>query len=216
VRAALERARELGYLGDRPVEAQIAHSVGFARVVEEQLGSEPPQFLDLGSGGGIPGLILAERWPGAGAVLLDVNQRRARFLTEHVGSLGWEERVAVVSVRAEEAGRDPRYRGSQPVVTARSFGLPAVVAECGGPLLRVGGILVVSEPPLDQERDLPADRAEVGHLDRWPSEALAELGLRPAAFESAQFSYQVLRQETPCPPRYPRRTGVPEKRPLYR
>jgi 16S rRNA (guanine527-N7)-methyltransferase len=216
LRAALERARELGYLGERPVEAQIAHSLGFARVVEEQLGGQPPQFLDLGSGGGVPGLILAERWPTAGAVLLDANQRRARFLTEQLRSLGWEERVTVACVRAEEAGRDPRYRGSQPVVTARSFGLPAVVAECGAPLLRVGGILVVSEPPLDPARDLHADRADVGHLDRWPAEALAELGLRPAAFESAQFSYQVLRQQAPCPPRYPRRTGVPEKRPLYR
>ncbi len=172
--------------------------------------------MDLGSGGGVPGLVLAERWPAAGAVLLDANQRRARFLAEHVGSLGWEERVTVACLRAEEAGRDPAYRGCLPVVTARSFGVPAVVAECGAPLLQVGGILVVSEPPVGRRPHPGGDEAEVGHPGRWPLEALAELGLRPLAFESGRFSYQVLLQEAPCPPRYPRRTGVPEKRPLYR
>jgi hypothetical protein len=51
--------------------------------------------------------------------------------------------------------------------------------------------------------------------DRWPADKLAELGLERAERLEAAFTYQVLRQRSLCPSSYPRRTGVPAKRPLY-
>jgi 16S rRNA (guanine527-N7)-methyltransferase len=126
-------------------------------------------------------------------------------------ALGWAERVQVVRGRAEDVGRLPIWRASQQAVVARSFGVPAVVAECASPLLRAGGYLVVSEPPAPQARS----GVEIGHPDRWPAEALAELGLRPVHFHQADFGYQVLAQVGECPDRFPRRTGVPAKRPLF-
>lgn len=95
---------------------------------------------------------------------------------------------------------------------ARSFGAPGVLAECAAPLLQVGGLLVVSEPPLEQ---VPEERSEVGHPDRWPVGPLAELGLGLAGFIHAGFGYQRLRQQSPCPERFPRRDGMPAKRPLF-
>ena len=89
------------------------------------------------------------------------------------------------------------------MVTARGFGPPAVTAECAAPLLAVRGRLVVSEPPEEDDR-------------RWPTKALAELGLRPSGrLEQAFARFQVLRQEQLCPVTFPRRSGVPAKRPLF-
>lgn len=151
-------------------------------------------------------MILVSDWPHGDAVLLDSNRRRAGFLAESVAQLGWSDRVRVVGARAEEAGRDPTLRGAFTLVVARSFGPPAVTAECAAPLLHVDGLLVVSEPPR------PAQGAEA---DRWPAPGLAPLGLVPLGVWRGQFGYQILRQATPCPDRFPRRVGIPGKRPLY-
>lgn len=167
----------------------------------------PGTWLDLGSGGGLPGLVLAWHWSRSRAVLLDANLRRTDALQRAVAALDWAGRVRVLRARAEVAGREPEWRRSQQVVVVRSFGPSAVVAECAAPFLEAGGHLVVSEPPA---------RGDVsGHPDRWPAPALSELGLRPLHFSQGDFGYQVLVQTHPCPDRFPRRTGVPAKRPLF-
>jgi 16S rRNA (guanine527-N7)-methyltransferase len=156
-------------------------------------------------------LVLAWRWPDQPAVLVEASLRRSRALERAVTRLGWSERVTVLRDRAEEVGRSGRWRASQQAVVARSFGAPAVVAECAAPLLAPGGILVVSEPPPDRHRR----DATAGNPDRWPPGPLAELGLEPVGFFQGEFGYQVLTQDHACPNRFPRRTGVPGKRPLY-
>jgi hypothetical protein len=90
-------------------------------------------------------------------------------------------------------------------VTARSFGAPAVVAECGAPFLTIGGIMVVSEPPGDREGQ------------RWPSEDLASLGLQPSTRTrfNDSYGYQVLVKVAETADRFPRRVGIPTKRPLF-
>jgi len=170
--------------------------------------------MDLGSGGGLPGLVLAQHWPGSEAVLLDASERRTTFLSWAVRSLGWEERVRVVRARAEEGGRFPDLRGTFDVVCARSFGSPPVTAECAAPFLAPGGLLVVSEPP-EPHPVPPFENVEAGQ-GRWPREGLAALGMEPLISVRARFGYQVVRQISPCPERFPRRAGVPVKRPLYR
>lgn len=194
----LERSRELGFLGPGPVDAHVGHALGFAEVV----GSAPAAVVDLGSGGGVPGLVLASVWPEATFVLLDAAERRTAFLHEAVEALGWAHRVSVVRARAEAAGRDPKLRGRFPVVVSRSFGPPPVTAECAAPLLAVGGRLVVSEPP-------EVDTAEA----RWGG--AGQVGLELVERRQAGAGYAVLRQARPCPDRFPRREGVPGKRPLW-
>ena len=200
--AVLDRSRSLGFLGPGSLRVQAEHAAGFAEVV----GRAPGRLLDLGSGGGIPGLVLAERWPETEVVLLDAAERRCRFLEESVADLGWPDRVRVVRARAEDAGRREDLRGGFDLVVARSFGTPAVTAECGAPFLRVGGELLVSEPPAD-----PLG----GKTERWPAEGLALLGLRPAGSWERPFHYRAFEQAEPCPDRFPRRVGIPAKRPLF-
>lgn len=221
--AALGEARELGFLGEAPLEAQVDHAVGFAAAAATGgLAGAPGAMLDLGSGGGIPGLVLASAWPDTTVVLLDSNERRCEALRRAVRENGWDSRVRVVQERAERAGRDPALRGAHDLVVARSFGPPAVTAECAAPFLCAGGLLVVSEPPVP---DPPSEASSAatdggrhrvtGHPGRWPAVQLEDLGLVPVCFHQAPFGYQVLRQMEPCPERFPRREGIPAKRPLY-
>jgi len=197
-----EEARRLGYIGPGDLDNQMVHARGFATAYAAvEAGQRPGHVLDLGSGGGLPGLVLAEEWPGARVTLVESSRRRSDFLRRAVdrGRLG--DRVTVLEGRAEQLGRDPAWRQRVDLVVARSFGSPAVTAECGAPFLRAGGWLVVSEPPAEQ--------------DRWPAEALAQLGLSGPVFVRQDFAFCALRQDEPCPERFPRRVGVPAKRPLF-
>lgn len=112
--------------------------------------------------------------------------------------------------RAEVCGHQEGLRGDFDGVLARSFGRPAVVAECGAPLLRVDGWLVVSEPPA-----APAGTDGSDEGPRWPAEPLRLLGLEAVELVHEGFEYRTFRQRTPCPERFPRRNGVPAKRPLF-
>ena len=197
----LDLARQRGLLGPGPAETHVRHALGFA----EAAGGPPEGLaLDLGSGGGIPGLVLAVEWPSSRWVLLDGRARSTRFLAEAVARLGLEERVRVVEARAEVAAHDGGFRGSVRLVVARALGIPAVTAECAAGFLAPGGRLVVSEPPGSSG-------------SRWNPTALAELGLDPAAVVEGAggYRYAVLQQLVQCPARYPRRVGVPAKRPLF-
>jgi 16S rRNA (guanine527-N7)-methyltransferase len=172
-------------------------------------GPRSPWVIDLGTGGGLPGLVVAEGWPEVAMVLLDASRRRASFLRQAIDRLELSGRVTVLQERAEVCGRQEGYRGAFDGVLARSFGRPAVVAECAAPLLKVGGWLVVSEPPLSD----PA--LGTGEEARWPAEPLATFGLEPTELVDEGFAYQVLRQVNPCPDSFPRRNGVPAKKPLF-
>jgi 16S rRNA (guanine527-N7)-methyltransferase len=161
--------------------------------------------MDLGTGGGIPGLVLAAVWPEVELTLFDANQRRTDFLFEEVEAWGVAGRVKVLRGRAEEIGRVPELREAFDLITARSFGSPGVTAECAAPLLKIGGIVVVSEPP------------EVNPPERWPVEGLATVGLAPGSIyrHRDRFGYQILEKRTETPDKFPRRTGIPTKRPLF-
>jgi 16S rRNA (guanine527-N7)-methyltransferase len=158
--------------------------------------------IDLGSGGGVPGLVLAGELPAWRWELVETSNRRAAFLERAVRRLDLAARVAVRHQRAEDLGRTAEARSRADVVTARSFGPPAVTAECAAPLLRAGGLLVVSEPP-------------GGGLDRWDEAGLATLGLALAEHRPGPPALAVLAQAGPCPDRYPRKAGLPAKRPLW-
>jgi 16S rRNA (guanine527-N7)-methyltransferase len=136
--------------------------------------------------------------------LLDANERRTAFLGGEVSTWAGGSQVTVIRGRAEEIGDQEKFRQTFGLVTARSFGGPAVTAECGAPLLRPGGILVVSEPP-DEDGS------------RWDPAGLETVGLSPSArlrFDD-RFGYQVLVKSGDTPDRYPRRVGIPAKRPLF-
>jgi len=202
----LSRARDLGFLGPGDVGDQITRSLAFAAVA----GIPPPKGLviDLGSGGGLPSLVLALVWPDSSWLLIDSNQRRTRWLREATSELGAASRVEVVCERAELVARSPHRHQAQ-LVTARSFGPPAATAECAAPLLALGGCLLVADPP--DGTDQPV---------RWPLEGLSQLGLELGSREvvataAGPVSFSKIFAVSECTDRYPRRVGAPFKRPLF-
>jgi 16S rRNA (guanine527-N7)-methyltransferase len=201
----LEAARELGFVGPGDPQHHIDHAETFAVAAETRFGtSGPDSFLDLGSGAGVPGLILAMRWSTSRAVLVDASERRCTFARDAAQTLGCESRVAVRCERAEVLGQDPELREAIPLVVARSCAAPAVTAEWATPFIRPGGFLVVSEPPA------------TSLSERWPTEALARLGYGAAQYERTdQAGVAVIEKVVATPPGYPRRVGVAAKRPRW-
>ncbi|MDA8287935.1 MAG: class I SAM-dependent methyltransferase [Actinomycetota bacterium] len=178
----------------------MAQAYAFVEAVRLAIGT-PLQLLDLGSGGGIPGLVAAAALPDTHCTLLDGREERARLLRGHVTRLGWSARVDIVAARAEVAGHGD-LRGRFDAVLARGFGAPAATAECGAAFLRPGGVLVVSDPP-------------EGAGQRWPVEGLERLGLAPRPLLQQAWALSCFELVTPLDDRYPRRVGIPAKRPLF-
>jgi len=199
----LTDAREIGFLGPGPIPDQVARSLAFGAAAGT---AQDGVAVDLGSGGGVPGLALALLWPESNWLLVESNQRRATWLEGAVSFLGIDNRVDVLCDRVERVGRTS-WRHQVGTVTARGFGPPAPTAECAAPLLRRGGQLLVAEPP-----GAPAER--------WPANNLAKLGLvlgssEVVATSAGPVSISRLIAATECSEQYPRRVGVPFKRPLF-
>src|SRR5690348_11635796 len=144
-------------------------------------------LIDVGSGGGSPGIPLAAVVPERTVTLLDAERRKCDFLRR------WAPPNAeVVWGRAEE---QPLERWG--VATAKALAQPAVAAELCLPLVRVGGAAILW---LGEHADLDALAA-----------ASKQLG---GAAPEVQDGLAVLCKVSPTPPGFPRRTGVAKKRPL--
>ena len=148
--------------------------------------------------------MLATYRPELELTLLEARQRACAFLREAAARLGRDD-VAVVEARAEEAARRPGLRETYDAVVARSFGPPPVTAECAVGFLRLEGYLIVTEPPSWGEKQ----------TERWPLEGLEALGFAPAVREGTAGTAFVHLEKLRSDDRWPRRVGIPAKRPLW-
>ena len=111
-------------------------------------------LLDLGSGGGYPGLPLAVTLPATRTLLVESVGKKAAFLETVVEATGLGGLVRVAAERAETLAADPRHRERWQAVTSRAVGTVANVVELGFPLLRPGGCVVAwKRLPIDAELD---------------------------------------------------------------
>lgn len=197
--AVLLESQRLGFLGPGPVMFHVEHAMGFMDLLPAS-----GRILDLGSGGGVPGLVLARRRLDLEVVLVDGMDRRCRFLVGATQQLGLGDRVTVICGRAEELAHRADLRGQFDAVVARSFGPPAVTAECGtGFVRRPGGELLVSEPPE------PAP-------ERWSPAGLQRLALELGSeLHIGVTGIRVLRATGSLDLALPRRVGIPAKRPMF-
>lgn len=169
---------------------------------------ETLRLIDVGSGAGFPGLPLKIVRPAWRVTLLESVGKRAAFLEQVVSELGLVE-VVVIQGRAEELGRKRDHREGYDVAVARAVAELRVLAEYALPLCRVGGIFVAQkgatlEPELNRAQG--AMEALGGRLD-------AVIPVRLATLDRPRHLVRILKVRL-TPEQYPRRPGVPKKRPL--
>ncbi|NND76370.1 MAG: methyltransferase [Phycisphaerales bacterium] len=159
---ALGASQRLGFVGGRSISEVIEH----ARVFVDALSAVSGAVLDLGSGGGVPGLVIAVDRPDLAVTLLDRRTKRTDFLSRMIRRMGLTDRVTVLAADVDDAIR-AGLTGFDGVV-ARGFGPPAATLRTALDLVAPAGTVVISEPPSGDRWD-PALLVELG-VSRLPSD----------------------------------------------
>jgi len=173
-------------------------------VLVEHLG-DGRKLVDVGSGGGLPGLPLKIVRPDLEVVLVEADSGKVAFLVQACARLGLQG-VEVIGRRAEEAGHDPRLREAFDLAVARALAPMPVVAELCLPFVRIGGRLLAQKTEAE-------DVAAAGR-------AIELLGGGPALVEAAPSiarrsgTIVIVDKVRSTPEAYPRRAGVPARKPL--
>ena len=169
----------------------------------------PIRAIDLGSGGGVPGLVLALARPETAWTLLDSVGKKCDAMRGFAAALGLRS-VTVIADRAESLGRDPKHRERYDLVTARACAALPVLAEYALPLAAVGGAVLAWKGPLTvEDEEIVRGAAAAGLLGGGPP-AIHETGV-PAL---GRHRLVLVPKERTTPERYPRRPGEPARRPL--
>ena len=155
-----------------PALVAIAHVVDSLAAVPILRDRGVDRFVDLGAGGGFPGVPIAAALPAARALLLEPIRKKAAFLSTAAAATGLASTVEVAPVRAEALATDTRHRGRWPAVTARAVASLADLVELAFPILKPGGILVAWKRG-DLEREWAAGERAIaamggGTLSRRP------------------------------------------------
>ena len=166
--------------------------------------SETATLLDVGTGGGIPGMILAIARPDLDVTLLDATLKKVTFLKETAAALGLAN-VTAVHGRAEELAHDPTYRERYAVVTARAVARLATLVELVAPLTAVGGLVILPKGATAHE-EIDEARAAVG--------SVGGKNPRAARSEIDDTLFVLIDKTDPTLERFPRRAGMPNKRPI--
>ena len=169
----------------------------------------PLQIIDVGTGGGFPGLAAAIALPQARLTLVDSVGRKVEAVRAMAAALGLADRVSLRCERIELTGRQGSCRGQFDVAMARAVASAPVVAEYLVPLLKPQGTALLyrgqwgEADTTELERATGSLKARIGAIHS--RELPAERGIRHVV---------ELQPSAPCPRTYPRPVGVPSKQPL--
>ena len=192
-------------------EVQTLHFIDSLTVVKGlrrgALGSGA-RLIDVGSGAGLPGVPLKIAFPGTAVVLLEANGKKAAFLKGLVRTLGLDG-VEVVRARAEEAAHREDLREAFDVVVSRAVASLDILVELTLPFCRVGGV-AVAQKGADVDSELSRASNAISLLGGGASRTHR---ISPPASDVAR-SLVVTDKVSETPARYPRRPGIPAKRPL--
>ena len=168
--AAWATARQAGVLGRASVQTLWEHTAGYASAVCSAFSapteSIKARIVDVGTGAGVPGALLAHQLPQAHVTLVDAMERRLDHARRACRVLGVTARTEVVHVRAEVLGHAPGRRGAFDVAVSRLLAEPADALELLLPLVVDGGLIVISTSAglLDRWQGLPTDQLPVSDI----------------------------------------------------
>jgi len=192
-------------------EVQVKHFLDSLTVT---LAIGPPEsgrgyrVIDVGTGAGLPGIPLKIIWPEIRLVLLDATARKAKFLYHLKEKLGLDDTEIVVG-RAEEIAHQKEYRDEFDVALSRGVARLPTLIELTLPFCTVGGCLIAH-----RKGDAESEIARAG-------KAISTLGGNLRELKSVTLNdftddryLLVIDKIAPTPEKYPRRPGMPAKRPL--
>lgn len=166
------------------------------------------QAIDIGAGGGFPGLVLAIAFPQARFTLVESISKKTTFLRKVVAELGLSEQVQIIAERAEILGQQSAYREQYDLVVARAVARLAVLGEYCLPFAKLGGCFVAQKGP-----DVQAEIEEAVQSLQLLGGKVVQSRPWTLPGQAERYLIRIDKIET-TPAQYPRRVGVPAKRPL--
>jgi 16S rRNA (guanine527-N7)-methyltransferase len=193
-RATLERllreAQRIGMLGARPIPEVIAHAESFVAALPDNVRT----VVDLGTGAGVPGLILAVARPHLRVTMVDRREKRTDFVHRAIRALDLHDTARVVCADVETLTNDRHWMGSFDAAVSRGFTAPYTTVLWAARLVRPGGWVLVSEPPATA-------------ANRWEPRQLAAIGVSTPTRHGAVAVFHVEHRDpsggTPTDPSRP-------------
>ena len=191
-----------------PGDIEVQHFADSLAVLQALPERSDLRIIDIGTGAGFPGIPIKLLMPDCRLTLVEAVGKKTDFL-RHIVEVLRLGSVAVVRARVEELGRDPQFREAFDVATSRAVGELSILSEYALPVLRLGGRLI-AQKGADLSAELAAATKAINTLGGKIGDAIPyELpGLEKAR------TLVVIDKIAPTPPNYPRRPGIPGKRPL--
>ncbi|KAL2321883.1 hypothetical protein Fmac_026262 [Flemingia macrophylla] len=209
-RMNLTAVREVSEVMERHVEDSLAILPPLSNCYHSHCGASCGKLslVDVGTGAGLPGVVLAIACPEWDVTLLESMNKRCVFLEHVVGVIGCSN-IQIVRGRAESLGQNPCFREKFDVAVARAVAEMRILAEYCLPLVRVGGLFIAAKGHDPQEEIKKAESAiqKVGAslLQVCSVESQSPYGQRTAV---------ICLKDHPTPMKYPRDPGTPAKEPL--
>jgi len=193
-------------------EVQITHFLDSLTVVlglQEHLIDNKPRIIDVGTGAGLPGIPLCIATPDIQLILLEATSKKVTFLRYIADKLGLND-VEIVTGRAESIAQDEKYRETFDIVLSRAVAPLAVVAELTLPFCRIGGCFIAQKK--DDIRKERADAAKAVEILGGKFGEIVDIKLEEFTDNRCLVIIDKIGE---TPQKYPRRPGVPAKRPLF-
>lgn len=190
-----------------PQDIAVKHFIDSLSLLTLQQFEAGVRIIDVGTGAGFPGIPLKIARPDLDLVLLDSLHKRTQFLQEVIDQLSLSH-VTIVHGRAEDLGRNAQYRESFDIALSRAVAPLNILTEYCLPFVKVGGFFIAMKGPDVQQELVQAHKA----LTLCGGKAFSKNLLLPISGDPR--SIVIVEKVHPTPHQYPRRPGIPEKKPL--
>lgn len=181
--------------------------VPYIKDEQKKQGRENLSIIDVGTGAGFPGIPVKVKLPKLKLILMDSLQKRINFLEDVAKEINLDG-VTTIHSRAEDAGRDKKYREKYDIATARAVAALPVLCEYCLPFVKVGGVFLAMKGKAEEEikESQKAIALLGGTIEKTDTFMLPGSDMNRAVV--------VIRKVRPTPPQYPRQAGKPSKAPL--